>query len=101
MCCLRVLVVQVRAVLLDPSCSGSGTEVVRGDMLIRSAEREDRLVTDNSNTEEVRLRGLVHFQVRANEVVCPPSKVVCEQMDRLMLSLLRTVFRTSPPSPIS
>jgi 16S rRNA C967 or C1407 C5-methylase (RsmB/RsmF family) len=27
----------VRAILLDPSCSGSGTEVVRGDILLRGS----------------------------------------------------------------
>ena len=55
---------QVRAILLDPSCSGSGTEVVRGDILIQSAEQAQNGEPDET-AAAARLQGLVRFQVCA------------------------------------
>ena len=56
----------VRALLLDPSCSGSGTEVNRGDIMLREA-----LCDDNDDENEVdaadhdRVEKLAAFQKKA------------------------------------
>eukprot|EP00240_Pyramimonas_obovata_P004185 CAMPEP_0118954756 /NCGR_PEP_ID=MMETSP1169-20130426/58828_1 /TAXON_ID=36882 /ORGANISM="Pyramimonas obovata, Strain CCMP722" /LENGTH=352 /DNA_ID=CAMNT_0006902443 /DNA_START=595 /DNA_END=1650 /DNA_ORIENTATION=- len=56
---------QVRAVLLDPSCSGSGTEVVRGDILLASTAEVTKSAEDAAAERLARLEGLVKFQEAA------------------------------------
>lgn len=51
---------QVRAILLDPSCSGSGTEVVRGDILLRGGGEEKQ---GAQAAAEQRIEALATFQV--------------------------------------
>ena len=53
----------VRALLLDPSCSGSGTEVNRGDIVLRHAFGDDEMDgDDDAHFDEERVRKLASFQ---------------------------------------
>lgn len=52
----------VRALLLDPSCSGSGTEVNRGDILLRNALGADEDEDDVAEEDEARIDKLAAFQ---------------------------------------
>lgn len=63
---------QVRAILLDPSCSGSGTEVVRGDILLRGSGSgsdggggggDDAAAEQEQSSAEARVEALASFQV--------------------------------------
>ena len=56
----------VRALLLDPSCSGSGTEVNRGDIMLREAFGEDDEDDTKTSTEDdERVDKLAAFQKSA------------------------------------
>jgi putative methyltransferase len=52
----------VRALLLDPSCSGSGTEVNRGDILLRDAFGDDDEEENDVDAEDARINKLAAFQ---------------------------------------
>ncbi|ABO95021.1 predicted protein, partial [Ostreococcus lucimarinus CCE9901] len=54
----------VRALLLDPSCSGSGTEVNRGDIMLRDALDEDDVeeIDAEADADEERVDKLAAFQ---------------------------------------
>ena len=54
----------VRALLLDPSCSGSGTEVNRGDIMLRDALDEDDVEENDADADadEERVDKLAAFQ---------------------------------------
>ena len=55
----------VRALLLDPSCSGSGTEVNRGDIMLRHAFGDDDDEADASGEDDERVDKLAAFQKSA------------------------------------
>ncbi|KAK3263495.1 hypothetical protein CYMTET_27698 [Cymbomonas tetramitiformis] len=61
---------QVRALLVDPSCSGSGTQVSRGDVWIQAAsetagEEGGEGAEEEEKEKEARMQGLVRFQQAA------------------------------------
>lgn len=72
----------MRAILLDPSCSGSGTVVARGDVLLQSAQVE----ADSEEADETairRLAGLVKFQVRFSKIRAETSSAHYTHTDNL------------------